>query len=126
MRTKIVLVVVACFSMIQIVSGQTVEQIRQDKDTYLFSEGWGETLKAADDAALVGLISKISISVRNDFTSVEIEKTEGNEFISETSYNSIINTYSQSTLTNTERIIIKYLQPVITQYFANNKSEIWS
>lgn len=107
MRTKIVLVVVACFSMIQIVSGQTVEQIRQDKDTYLFSEGWGETLKAADDAALVGLISKISISVRNDFTSVEIEKTEGNEFISETSYNSIINTYSQSTLTNTERIIIK-------------------
>lgn len=104
---KVIWMIFVGFSSIRMAVGQTVEQIRQDTDTFLFGEGWGETLKIADNAALAGLISKISVSVRNDFTSIEKEKTEGGEFVSETSYNSIINTYSQSTLTNTERIILK-------------------
>ena len=106
MRHKIILTLFIC-CVYQWGMAQSIEEIRQKTDEYMYGEGWGETLKIADNAALASLISKISVTVRNDFTSVELEKTEGKNFVSETSYNSIIKTYSQSTLTNTERIILK-------------------
>lgn len=86
---------------------QSVEQIKADKTRYIYGEGWGETLKQADNAALSEITSQISVSVHSDFSTKEREGTQGNTFISETEYNSVINTYSQATLTNTERIVLQ-------------------
>lgn len=107
MLYRYLIIIPIWFFSFQMGIAQTIDQIKADTENYLFGEGWGESLKLADNAALAELTSKISVSVRNDFSSIESEKTEGNNFISETHYNSIINTYSHSTLTNTERIVLK-------------------
>ena len=86
---------------------QSIEQIKADSKTFLYGEGWGESLRQADNAALAVLISKISVDVRNDFEGIEKEQNVGNNLTSESTYESIIKTYSHSTLTNTERIILK-------------------
>jgi hypothetical protein len=85
---------------------QSVSQIQADK-SYLSGEGWGSTLKQADDAALQDLISKISVNVRSSFTSAEEETTKNGKLDATSVYRSIINTYSQATLTNTQRIVIE-------------------
>lgn len=86
---------------------QSIEQIKADSKTFLYGEGWGESLRLADNTALAELISKISVDVRNDFTTIEKEQNVGNSFTAESTTESIIKTYSHSTLTNTERIILK-------------------
>lgn len=85
---------------------QSVSEIKADKN-YLSGEGWGNTLKQADDAALQDLISKISVNVRSSFTSVEEETNQNGTINDVSTYRSIINTYSQATLTNTQRIVIE-------------------
>lgn len=85
---------------------QSVSQIKADK-SYLSGEGWGSTLKQADDAALQDLISKISVNVRSSFTSIEEEMNKNGSLDSKSIYTSIINTYSNATLTNTQRIVIE-------------------
>lgn len=85
---------------------QSVSQIQADK-SYLSGEGWGNTLKQADDAALQDLISKISVNVRSSFTSAEEETDRNGNIDAKSVYTSIINTYSQATLTNTQRIVIE-------------------
>ena len=85
---------------------QSVSEIKSDKN-YLSGEGWGNTLKQADDAALQDLISKISVNVRSSFTSVEEETNQNGTINDVSTYRSIINTYSQATLTNTQRIVIE-------------------
>ena len=94
-----------CFS--QASNAQSIEQIKADSKTFLYGEGWGESLRLADNAALAELISKISVDVRNDFTTIEKEQSVDGKLNSEQNYESIIKTYSHSTLTNTERIILK-------------------
>lgn len=85
---------------------QSVSEIKAD-NSYLSGEGWGNTLKQADDAALQDLISKISVNVRSSFTSAEEETNKNGNLDAVTVYRSIINTYSQATLTNTQRIVIE-------------------
>lgn len=85
---------------------QSVSEIKADKN-YLSGEGWGTTLKQADDAALQDLISKISVNVKSSFTSAEEETNKNGNLDAVTVYRSIINTYSQATLTNTQRIVIE-------------------
>ena len=84
---------------------QSVDQIKADR-SYLNGEGWGNTLKQADDAALQDLISKISVTVKSSFSSTEEEMSRNGDLDAVSVYKSIINTYSQSTLTNTQRIVI--------------------
>ncbi|MBO6187390.1 MAG: LPP20 family lipoprotein [Prevotella sp.] len=88
------------------VQAQSVSQIQVDR-SYLSGEGWGNTLKQADDAALQDLISKISVNVRSSFSSAEEETNNNGRLDSKSVYTSIIKTYSQATLTNTQRIVIE-------------------
>ena len=53
------------------------------------------------------LISKISVNVRSSFTSAEEETNRNGKLDSKSVYTSIINSYSQATLTNTQRIVIE-------------------
>lgn len=85
---------------------QSVSEIKADSK-YLSGEGWGNTLKQADDAALQDLISKISVNVKSSFTSVEEEMNKNGNLDASSVYTSIIKTYSQATLTNTQRIVIE-------------------
>lgn len=85
---------------------QSVSEIKAN-NSYLSGEGWGNTLKQADDAALQDLISKISVNVRSSFTSMEEEMNKNGNLDATSVYTSIIKTYSQATLTNTQRIVIE-------------------
>lgn len=85
---------------------QSVSEIKSTS-IYLYGEGWGQTIKQADDAALQDLISKISIDVVSTFSSREEEQNTNGSINAISSYSSIINTYSQATLTNTQRIVIE-------------------
>ena len=59
---------------------QSVSEIKSD-NSYLSGEGWGNTLKQADDAALQDLVSKISVNVRSSFTSAEEETTKNGKLV---------------------------------------------
>ena len=89
---------------------QSVEEIKSKRDIYLWGEGTGTTLKRADDEALADLISQISVSVSSSFENevIETKVRSGNSTQSafEENVRGIISTYSQSALTNTERIVI--------------------
>ncbi len=89
---------------------QSVEEIKSKRDIYLWGEGTGNTLKRADDEALADLISQISVSVSSSFENevIETKVRSGNTTQSafEENVRGIISTYSQSALTNTERIVI--------------------
>ncbi len=85
---------------------QSVEAIKAS-DEYLTGEGWGESLKAADNAALQDLISKISVSVESQFENIEEEVTDQTTVDSRSACRSVVNTYSQATLQNTQRIVIE-------------------
>ena len=85
---------------------QSVSEIKSD-ESYLFGEGWGSSLKQADDAALQDLVSKISVNVKSSFSSTEEEVSKNGNVDATAVYTSIIKSYSQATLTNTQRIVIE-------------------
>src|SRR6056297_3394364 len=87
---------------------QTVEQIKTDRDKYLWGEGTGTTLRKADNEALQMLISQISVQVESKFKHfVEEESSDDqDDYKFEEKVKSVVNTYSNATLHNTERIVI--------------------
>jgi hypothetical protein len=85
------------------ISSQSIEQIKTDRSTYIWGEGVGETLKVADQAALVEIIGQISVQVENGFTQITTEKDQN---FSQT-VKDVIKTYSSATLKNTERIVLQ-------------------
>lgn len=88
------------------VQAQSVSQIKAD-DSYIYGEGWGSSLKQADNAALQDLTSKISVSVNSaDFLEVKNVQQNG-AADSKVNFEKLIRTYSQATLTNTQRIVIQ-------------------
>lgn len=99
-------VLLCLFALSGVVCAQSVEDIKAS-DEYLSGEGWGESLKAADNAALQDLISKISVSVESQFENIEEEITDQVSVDSRSACRSVVNTYSQATLQNTQRIVIE-------------------
>lgn len=69
---------------------------------YIYGEGWGDTPGDADKAALMNLLSKIGTTVESSFTLDEQEVTQNGEIDSRSNVKSVMNTYSQATLNNTE------------------------
>ena len=99
-------VLLCWFALSGVVCAQSVEAIKASEE-YLTGEGWGESLKAADNAALQALISKISVSVESQFENIEEEITDQVSVDSRSACRSVVNTYSQATLQNTQRIVIE-------------------
>lgn len=85
---------------------QTAEEIQQSDD-YLWGTGNAPTLRQADNEALASLISQISTNVSAQFEQVTEGGTENDVATAKDKFKSIINTYSHSTLTNTQRIVIQ-------------------
>ncbi|RKE04161.1 hypothetical protein BXY64_1176 [Marinifilum flexuosum] len=87
---------------------QSVEQIKADRNNYIWGEGDGITLKNADQQALSMLISQISTHVESEFSLLHKElQTNGKGDDFKTVCKSVVNSYSSATLKNTERIILK-------------------
>ena len=80
-----------------VLKAQSTDEIRANSEEYLSGEGWGESLKAADNAALQDLISKISIAVESQFENIEEEMSDQNGVDSHSACRSVVNTYSQAT-----------------------------
>ena len=64
-----ILFVVPCFLILSVslnkLGAQSIESIKADRETYLWGEGSGSTIKAADQAALADIIGQISTQVEN-------------------------------------------------------------
>jgi len=105
----------------------TVDEIKQN---YMYGFGKASTLQKADKQAITDLISQISIQVESSFTNI-MEEENGNlhEFCQ-----SIVNTYSNSTLHNAQRkvieedgktIVYRYIKKAdMNKIFANRKKKI--
>ena len=86
-------------------TAQDIEEIKYSPD-YLCGEGRGESLREADNEALRDLISKISVSVQSDYSDVTSTIINGNDYNVNSAVKMVVNTYSQATLQNTERVVI--------------------
>ena len=86
---------------------QSWEEIKSSRQ-YIYGEGWGSSDAEADKNALADLISKISVQVQSSFTLTEDELSHNGQVDGETYARSKVQTYSQATLTNTEKIVIEY------------------
>ncbi len=105
MRNVLFLLITIIF--LQSVNAQTIDEIKRNRNTYLWGQGKGSTLKKADQEALAMLISQISTQVESSFTLLKNEMSQnGNSEHFKETFNSVINTYSNATLKNTERIVI--------------------
>jgi hypothetical protein len=98
---------------------ERIAQIKKQGDIYLWGEAQGKTLNVADRDALADLIGQISTSVESDFTLMRDENPNGyNE-----TFKSVIKTYSQATLSNTERVVVGK-EPKVTVFRYIKRVEI--
>ena len=86
-------------------TAQSAEDVKSNPGEYLYGEGVGSTLQQADRQALAELISQISVTVESSFTHQVVEEGQGAGSFSE-KVKSVVNTYSNATLTNAERLIV--------------------
>ncbi|MEI7675589.1 MAG: LPP20 family lipoprotein [Bacteroidales bacterium] len=100
-------------------NAQSIQSIKGDVQTYLWGEGKGTTLKAADQAALADIIGQISTQVESNFERIVTEKD--NKF--KETVNDVVKTYSSATLTNTVRIVMEN-EPDAKVFRYIRKSEI--
>jgi hypothetical protein len=108
---RIKLLIISIFILFPCLSNsQTVEQIKENTALYLWGEGTGTTLQEADNEALQMLISQISVQVESKFkhfvSEKETKKEEEKDYQFQEKVKSVVNTYSNATLHNTERIVI--------------------
>lgn len=109
------------------------ERIKSNSE-YIHGEGYGTTIKEADENALHDLLSKISLQVSGSFDQRESEITTNNNVDSRTEITSIIKTYTSGTLTNTQKMIImdepdarvgRYIKTIeVHKIFDNRKARV--
>ncbi len=103
MRT-LCLITLFCLSVLGLWA-QDWETIKSSK-LFLYGEGYGATLSEADQQALSDLISKISVNISSKTSQNEGESTRNGKVDSKSDFSTSIMTYSQATLTNTERVVL--------------------
>lgn len=98
---KKLLFAVFIFGNLITLNAQSIDFIKADRQTYIWGEGTGSTVKEADQTALADIIGQISTQVESTAigTTTEINK----DF--KKTWNDVVKTYSSATLKNTERII---------------------
>lgn len=99
---KILVAVVILIKLIPL-NAQSIDFIKANRQTYIWGEGAGSTVKEADQTALADIIGQISTQVESTATGTT---TEINKDFKKT-WNDVVKTYSNATLSNTERIIIQ-------------------
>ncbi len=87
--------------------GLTPEDIKAD-DSYIWGEGYADTDEAASNKALSDLMSRISVQVASNFSLNESEINTSSGIDSKSAIESVVQTYSSGTLTNTGKIDIEH------------------
>lgn len=80
-----------------------VEMIKNN-DKYIYGEGVGDTPADADREALQNLLSKIGTTVQSSFSMTEEENSTDGKIDAQSSMKTMLNSYSQATVNNTETI----------------------
>lgn len=94
--TRILAFLLFCLPLV-FMQAQTVEQVKQSRD-YYWGEGVGKTVSLADEEALSMLIGSISTNVESNFSiHTEQNSSEFKQYV-----NSLVKTYSNATIKNTE------------------------
>lgn len=106
MKLKICILTIFVFFIASCGFAQSWEAIK-NSNLYLRGEGWGTTVAEADKQALADLISKISVHVSGIISHNETETVTNACVETNSTFSSIVNTYSSATLTNTEKIILE-------------------
>ena len=83
-----------------------IAEIVMHSDEYLYGEGYGQTVNSADKQALANLTSKISVNISSTFNITENEINTDEGLTAETMVKSIVNSYSQASLNNTQSIVL--------------------
>ena len=105
MRKTILLTAFSLFTLSM--AAQSWESVKSNSETYYFGEGWGNSIDEADNNALAALVSKISVNVTAGSKNSD-RSTITNGALDEVSqFSSTVSTYSQASLNNTSRVIIK-------------------
>ncbi len=98
----------AALCMLSVVSwAQMWSRVQQNPDKYFIGTGTAATEQEADQLALAELISQISVSVTVDTDIKDYSEQSGGKIVSDnTIFKSTISTYSNATLTSTERMVL--------------------
>ncbi|MCD4772244.1 MAG: LPP20 family lipoprotein [Bacteroidales bacterium] len=98
--------IIFLFFVFNFADAQSIDEIKKNHAKYIWGEGSGSTLKKADQNALSMLINQISTTVESKFEQFTEEDRENNEFDLKQKVKSVVKTYSNATLHNTERLVI--------------------
>ncbi len=94
------------FSLIvSVAHSQSASQIKSSSE-FLWGEGDGETLRLADDNAMVDLTSQIAVHVTGEKRTAVSNVQNGQNVKSSVSFEQIMQTYTSATLTNTTRLVL--------------------
>jgi len=114
---------------------QSITEIKSDTKKYIWGEGSGTTISRADQEALAMLVNNISVQVESKFSHLTEEVISAGKGTFNEVFHGVINTYSNSTLKNTERILIsnepdakvfRYtLRSEVDKIFADRKVKIF-
>jgi len=88
-----------------IAKAQTFSEIRSNP-AYLWGEGNGSTLKAAEQEALASLIGRISVFVESKTEFTTSETAENKQLGFAQSFRSTVQTYSSATLNNVDKLVL--------------------
>jgi hypothetical protein len=88
-------------------SAQSWESVKNNTTEYLYGEGWGNSIDEADKQALAALISKIAVNISSTSENKDNSTITNGQLDEVSQFSSSVHTYSQATLTNTERVIIQ-------------------
>lgn len=106
MRTRLCILILLITLIAIPTVAQSWEAIK-GSNAYLWGEGWGTTVAEADKQALNDLISKISLQVSGNISHNETETVTNAGVETNSTFSSVVNTYSSATLTNTEKVILE-------------------
>ena len=100
------LILVSSLFIITYSYAQSVDQIKTDRANYIWGEGTGTTINRADQEALQQIVTQISAQVESKFTILKDEVTKAGKSDFSEEARLMMSTYSNATLTNTERIVL--------------------
>lgn len=108
MKAKKLLILFFIGALFSPLFSQSWNEVKNDPRYYV-GEGYGVTLKEADDHALAAIISQISVKITSEGKKTDntIIEQGGEKVSSSVSYEAKIKTYSNATLNNTQREIIQ-------------------
>lgn len=96
-----------CFFCTFLSFAQSIDEIKKNRNVYIWGEGVGNTIKTADNNAISDLISQISTQVESNFEKTIQQNSSNSKTNLIETVSDVIKTYSSATLSNTERIIVQ-------------------